>query len=48
MMRALKEFKDFETQSFLAREFILFKSELRPSGAVYSKLEGISLEQKPA
>jgi 2'-5' RNA ligase len=47
IMRALGEFKDFETPSFMARELILFKSELRPSGAVYSKLEGISLEQKP-
>jgi 2'-5' RNA ligase len=44
--RALTEFEDFETQSFMARELILFKSELRPSGAVYSKLEGISLERK--
>ena len=46
LMRALKEFEDFETQSFMARELILFKSELRPSGAVYSKLAGISLEGK--
>jgi 2'-5' RNA ligase len=44
--RALTEFEDFETQSFMARELILFKSELRPSGAVYSKLEVISLERK--
>jgi 2'-5' RNA ligase len=44
--RALTEFEDFETQSFMARELILFKSELRPTGAVYSKLEGISLERK--
>ena len=44
--RALMEFEDFETQSFMARELILFKSELSPSGAVYSKLEGISLERK--
>jgi len=46
IMRALTEFEDFETQSFRVREIILFKSELRPSGAVYSKLEGISLEHK--
>jgi 2'-5' RNA ligase len=46
LMRALREFEDFETQSFMARELILFKSELRPSGAVYSKLERISLEGK--
>jgi 2'-5' RNA ligase len=46
LMRALKEFEDFATQSFMARELILFKSELRPSGAVYSKLAGISLEGK--
>jgi 2'-5' RNA ligase len=46
IMRALREFKDFETRSFMARELILFKSELRPTGAVYSKLEGISLERK--
>lgn len=46
IMRALREFEDFETQSFMARELILFKSELRPSGAVYSKLEKISIERK--
>jgi 2'-5' RNA ligase len=46
MLRALTEFEDFETPSFMARELILFKSELRPSGAVYAKLEGISLEHK--
>jgi 2'-5' RNA ligase len=46
IMRALREFEDFETPSFMARELTLFKSELRPSGAVYSKLEGISLERK--
>lgn len=46
IMRALTEFEDFKTQSFMARELILFKSVLRPSGAVYSKLEGISLERK--
>ena len=44
--RALTEFEDFETQAFVARELILFKSELRPTGAVYSKLERISLERK--
>jgi 2'-5' RNA ligase len=46
IMRALTEFEDFKIQSFMARELILFKSVLKPSGAVYSKLEGISLERK--
>jgi len=46
IMRALTEFKGFETQAFMVRDIILFKSELRPSGAVYSKLAGISFGHK--
>jgi 2'-5' RNA ligase len=45
ILRALTEFEGFETPSFTVRELILFKSELKPSGAVYSKLEQISFER---
>lgn len=44
ILQALTEFSVFETHTFTARELILYKSELKPSGAVYSKLERISLE----
>ena len=46
IMRALTEFEDFGTQSFMVRELILFKSDLKPSGAVYSELEQISFERR--
>ncbi|UCE53404.1 MAG: RNA 2',3'-cyclic phosphodiesterase [Desulfobacterales bacterium] len=43
IIRALEEFAEFETQPFAGDQLILFKSELRPTGAVYSKLEHVSL-----
>ncbi len=36
---ALQSFSDFTTQPFEARELILYKSELNPSGALYTKLK---------
>lgn len=36
---ALQTFSHFSTQPFDARELILYKSELNPSGALYTKLK---------
>jgi 2'-5' RNA ligase len=44
MIRALEEFAEFETEAFAGDQLILFKSELTPTGAIYSKLEHISLK----
>ncbi len=43
MQHALKEFAEFETESFSADKIILFKSELNPGGAIYSKLKHVAL-----
>jgi 2'-5' RNA ligase len=40
---ALNEFVGFESESFVADRIVLFKSELKPSGAVYTKLIEASL-----
>jgi len=40
---ALKEFAEFKTESFSADKIFLFKSELNPGGAVYSKLKHVAL-----
>jgi 2'-5' RNA ligase len=40
---ALEAFADFETQPFSADRIILFRSELKPTGAVYSILKHIPL-----
>jgi len=40
---ALKEFAKFESESFSADRVILYKSELRPKGAVYTKLANLLL-----
>ena len=34
----LAEYNDFETDSFICQEVILFKSDLRQSGPVYTRL----------
>ena len=34
----LKEFNKFESEDFFADRIILYKSELKPKGAVYTKL----------
>ncbi len=34
----LKEFTQFESEHFFAKRIILYKSELKPKGAVYTKL----------
>ena len=38
LIDAMKELGKFESKIFIADEVVLFKSELRPSGAVYTKL----------
>ncbi|MDM8515331.1 RNA 2',3'-cyclic phosphodiesterase [Desulfobacterales bacterium HSG16] len=41
---AIMEFEHFESKKFMADRIILFKSELRPSGAVYTEISGQDLE----
>jgi RNA 2',3'-cyclic 3'-phosphodiesterase len=43
LVDAMKEFGGFESKTFMADEVFLFKSELKPSGAVYSKLMSAAL-----
>jgi 2'-5' RNA ligase len=38
LQAALSEFNSFESDSFEADRIILFKSELHPTGAVYTKV----------
>jgi RNA 2',3'-cyclic 3'-phosphodiesterase len=40
---ALMAFRSFETETFTAGQLVLYKSELKPSGAVYTKLADASL-----
>ncbi|MBU0768561.1 MAG: RNA 2',3'-cyclic phosphodiesterase, partial [Proteobacteria bacterium] len=40
---ALMAFGSFESETFTAGQIILYKSELNPSGAVYTKLASASL-----
>ncbi|MBW2492420.1 MAG: RNA 2',3'-cyclic phosphodiesterase [Deltaproteobacteria bacterium] len=37
---ALMKFRNFESETFTADQIVLYKSELKPSGAVYTKLAG--------
>jgi len=43
LIDAMKEFGRFESKTFIADEVVLFKSELKPSGAVYTKLMSAAL-----
>jgi len=43
LIDAMKEFGRFESKTFMADEVVLFKSELKPSGAVYTKLMSAAL-----
>ena len=40
---ALEDLGDFRTESFTAQSLVLFQSELRPDGAVYSRLAEVPL-----
>ena len=42
MKTAIDKLKGFESESFAISEIILFKSELRPTGAVYSKVQRVA------
>jgi 2'-5' RNA ligase len=39
---AIDKLNEFESKSFDVNRIILFKSELRPSGAVYTQLQGVT------
>ena len=41
MRAAIDELKEFESESFEINQVILFKSELRPTGAVYTRVHQI-------
>jgi len=43
VMQALQEFDNFQTTAFLASHLVLFRSELKPAGAVYTKLKSVPL-----
>ena len=43
LVDAIKEFQGFESETFVADKIFLFKSELKPAGAVYTKLMSVSL-----
>jgi 2'-5' RNA ligase len=42
----MEKHKEVEIGTFLAQEVYLFKSELRPSGAVYTKLKTFPMGRK--
>ncbi|MEJ2155483.1 MAG: RNA 2',3'-cyclic phosphodiesterase [Desulfobacteraceae bacterium] len=44
LLRAIEATGGFESQSFEARRLILYKSDLRPTGAVYTPLASVMLQ----
>ena len=44
MKAAIDKLQEFESESFEARQIILFKSELRPTGAVYTRVQAIAFQ----
>jgi 2'-5' RNA ligase len=42
MKAAIDKLKEFESESFETNQIILFKSELRPTGAIYTKVQSIA------
>jgi 2'-5' RNA ligase len=48
MLAAIDKLKEFESESFETHQVILFKSELRPSGAVYTRVHAIALQGQQA
>lgn len=44
LLSILQSYSDFSSKPFEAREIILYKSELKPSGPVYTKLQTVFLE----
>ena len=43
LLRAIEAVADYEPQPFEARRLILYKSDLRPKGAIYTPLEEVTL-----
>jgi RNA 2',3'-cyclic 3'-phosphodiesterase len=43
----MKTFGGFESEPFVADRIVLFQSDLRPSGAVYTELRATDMENKP-
>ncbi len=43
LIDVMKEYSGFESKTFMADEVVLFKSKLKPSGAVYSRLMSAEL-----
>jgi 2'-5' RNA ligase len=44
MKAAIDKLEEFESESFETDQIILFKSELRPTGAVYTKVQAIAFQ----
>ncbi|RZB29966.1 MAG: RNA 2',3'-cyclic 3'-phosphodiesterase [Desulfobacteraceae bacterium Eth-SRB1] len=44
LIDAIKYYSEFESETFIADNIYLFKSDLKSSGAVYTKLSSITLE----
>ncbi|MDI6688081.1 MAG: 2'-5' RNA ligase family protein, partial [Desulfobacterales bacterium] len=44
LVDAIKQYKEFESEPFIADNIILFKSDLKSTGAVYTKLVSVSLK----
>jgi hypothetical protein len=44
LLAAGQELGDYEPRPFLARQLILYKSDLRPQGAIYTPMVEISLK----
>jgi 2'-5' RNA ligase len=44
LAEALTEFSDFETASFVVDAVVVFRSQLRPDGPVYTRLHTVQLE----
>jgi RNA 2',3'-cyclic 3'-phosphodiesterase len=44
LLAAVQELGDYEPRPFLARQLILYKSDLRPQGAIYTPMVEISLK----
>jgi RNA 2',3'-cyclic 3'-phosphodiesterase len=44
MIAAIDKLKEFESELFETHEVVLFKSELRPSGAVYTKVQRVAFQ----
>ena len=45
LAKAIEEFKTFKSETFMVDRVTLFRSDLNPSGAVYTKLHEIKLSQ---